>query len=86
MRRFLTGVACVVPALAVMASPGAAQNYPWCSIRTAASGGCYYDSWEQCMVTISGAGGRCYQNPAVPPRVEASAQAQQRSKHRFRQR
>jgi hypothetical protein len=84
MRRFLTGVA-FVPVLAVVASPGAAQNYPWCSIRTA-SGGCYYDTWEQCMATISGAGGRCYQNPAAPPRAEASAEAQQRSKHRPRQR
>ena len=85
MRQFLTGVACVVPALALVTSPGAAQYYPWCSIRTA-SGGCYYDTLGQCMATISGAGGRCYQNPAAPPRAEAAPENARRSKHRSSQR
>ena len=85
MRRFLTGVAFVVPALVLVTSPGGAQYYPWCSIRTA-SGGCYYDTLEQCMATISGAGGRCYQNPAAPPRAEAGPENARRSKHRSSQR
>jgi hypothetical protein len=25
---------------------------------------CYYASWGQCMATVSGIGGYCYQNPA----------------------
>jgi hypothetical protein len=84
MRGFLTSVAFVVPALALTASPGAAQYYPWCSIRTA-SGGCYYETREQCMATTSGAGGRCYENPAAPPRA-SSLGLEGRSRQRSRQR
>ena len=84
MRRFLTGVAFVVPALALTASPGAAQYYTWCSIRSA-SGGCYFETRDQCMATISGTGGRCYENPAAPPRA-SSPEPERRSRQRSGQR
>jgi hypothetical protein len=49
--------------------PASAQSpysYPWCSKQTSAKGGtdsCYFTSYAQCMTTISGIGGWCYQNP-----------------------
>jgi hypothetical protein len=41
-------------------------SYPWCSRQTAGKGDtttCYFTSYAQCMTTISGIGGWCYQNP-----------------------
>jgi hypothetical protein len=53
-------------------------SYPWCSHQTAGRGdttSCYFTSYQQCMTTISGIGGYCYQSPyyhgtpaSVPPR------------------
>jgi len=44
--------------------PYAAYSYPWCSVRgRSGSMSCYYTSWEQCRVTMSGIGGYCIQSP-----------------------
>ena len=43
-----------------------AYSYPWCGIRYTQDGSsmsCYYTSWEQCMATMSGAGGLCVESP-----------------------
>ena len=49
-------------------------EYPICSVYSDKSGAtsCYYQTYEQCMATVSGIGGHCYQNPAYrgPPTAE----------------
>jgi Protein of unknown function (DUF3551) len=63
-------LALIAPALMGVTERASAQSpysYPWCSVQTAAKGGtttCYFASYAQCMTTISGIGGWCYQNPA----------------------
>jgi Protein of unknown function (DUF3551) len=49
------------------ASAQSPTTYPWCS-RYFARGGsgatsCYFTSYAQCMTTVSGIGGYCFQNP-----------------------
>jgi Protein of unknown function (DUF3551) len=42
-------------------------SYPWCSkqiYRGSDATSCYFASYAQCMTTVSGIGGWCYQNPA----------------------
>jgi hypothetical protein len=60
--------AVAVAALATATTPVAAQGfgqYPWCSqYGTAGAESCSYNTYTQCMDTISGIGGYCYQNPA----------------------
>jgi hypothetical protein len=78
----LLSISLVVGVLAGIAAPAAAQSptsYPWCA-RTAKtdSGGtsCYFTSYRQCMTTLSGLGGYCFESPyyhgptakARPPR------------------
>jgi hypothetical protein len=70
MRSRILLLALVSAALMEVTGPASAQSpysYPWCSVQTAAKGGtttCYFASYAQCMTTISGIGGWCYQNPA----------------------
>ena len=42
----------------------AAQNYPWCAQYTVPAGArnCGFVTREQCMATVSGAGGYCERN------------------------
>jgi hypothetical protein len=51
---------------AELASAQSPYSYPWCSRQTTKEGGttsCYFTSYQQCMTTISGIGGWCYQSP-----------------------
>jgi hypothetical protein len=64
-------LALVSAALMGVTEPASAQSpysYPWCSRQTyggsATTTTCYFTSYAQCMTTISGIGGWCYQNPA----------------------
>jgi hypothetical protein len=56
-------------AFIAVTAPASAQSpysYPWCSRQTAGKSdttSCYFTSYAQCMTTISGIGGWCYQNP-----------------------
>jgi Protein of unknown function (DUF3551) len=48
--------------------PAAAQSpysYPWCARYSGRFGAtsCYFTSYQQCMTTLSGIGGYCYQSP-----------------------
>jgi hypothetical protein len=71
-RRFsmrLLSISLVVGVFAAMTVPAAAQSptsYPWCA-RTFKmdSGGtsCYFTSYRQCMTTLSGLGGYCFESP-----------------------
>jgi hypothetical protein len=71
MRSRIFLLALVSAALMDVTVPASAQSpysYPWCSKQT--YGGfnvttsCYFTSKAQCMTTVSGIGGWCYQNPA----------------------
>jgi hypothetical protein len=47
-------------------SAQSAYSYPWCGSRYVNDGtseSCYYSSREQCMATMSGAGGLCFESP-----------------------
>jgi Protein of unknown function (DUF3551) len=47
------------------ASAQSAYSYPWCARYPARLGAtsCYFTSYRQCMTTISGIGGYCFQSP-----------------------
>jgi hypothetical protein len=39
-------------------------SYPWCFMKKdGGSSSCYYTSYQQCMTTLSGIGGYCFQSP-----------------------
>ena len=42
-----------------------AYDYPWCALRAGRSGGqsCYFQTYRQCMETLSGIGGSCIESP-----------------------
>jgi hypothetical protein len=68
MTRFV--FALVALALGAAGAPARAEvQYPWCAQYAWPNGGtnCGFVSYQQCMATISGIGGTCYQNPAYPP-------------------
>jgi Protein of unknown function (DUF3551) len=50
-----------------VASAQSPTSYPWCakSFKMESSSGisCYFTSREQCMTTLSGIGGYCFQSP-----------------------
>jgi hypothetical protein len=49
-----------------LASAQSPSSYPWCSRQgtvDSVTTSCYYTSYQQCMTTISGIGGWCYQSP-----------------------
>ena len=55
----------LTPAASQVRSP---YSYPWCAMynNSAGPGGarsCYYDSYQQCMRTLSGIGGLCVESP-----------------------
>jgi hypothetical protein len=67
MRLILSTAAAAALAAAGLfsAQPAQAIEYPWCAIYSGNSGvqNCGFVSFQQCMATISGAGGFCQQNP-----------------------
>jgi Protein of unknown function (DUF3551) len=70
MRFRLFSLALVLAAITAVIVPASAQSpysYPWCSRQTAGKSDtttCYFTSYAQCMTTISGIGGWCYENPS----------------------
>jgi hypothetical protein len=74
----LTGVA--------IASSAQAQNYPWCAQYSGSMGGsmnCGFTTHDQCMATVSGAGGFCVVNTQYQPPVLVPSRSQA-SQHRAR--
>jgi hypothetical protein len=64
-------IVALVLATAVVGAPQTASaqspySYPICAklYTRGTPTSCYYASREQCMATVSGVGGYCYQNPA----------------------
>lgn len=57
-----------MPLLAFAAStPAAAREYPWCARYDWTTSNCGFVSFQQCLATISGIGGRCEPNPRYVP-------------------
>ena len=71
MRKFM-----ILAALATILSlqtggQAQAREYPWCARYDWTTTNCGFVSFQQCLATISGIGGRCEQNPrfvATEPR------------------
>jgi len=42
----------------------AANVYPWCARYASTGGECSFDTFQQCLNTISGIGGGCTANPS----------------------
>ena len=67
----------VVIALMVAASSFAPRGahaepyYPWCAYYDAWSYNCGFTSFQQCLATVSGAGGACRPNPYAAPAADA---------------
>jgi uncharacterized protein DUF3551 len=81
----LSRCALALTALALTASPAAAQGAPWCFAESGREGSgavtCTFYSYEQCMATLAGIGGSCYANP-YPSRGAASPTDGQTGKRR----
>jgi uncharacterized protein DUF3551 len=69
----------------VAAGTGAeAQNYPWCAQYSGSMGGsmnCGFATHEQCMATVSGAGGFCVVNTQYQPPVPGLSHRQPGKRH-----
>ena len=49
--------------LAAHATPALAREYPWCARYDVWTTNCGFAAFQQCLATISGAGGFCTPNP-----------------------
>jgi hypothetical protein len=68
LARSTIAVAALIAAAAAGHVPSHAQSaydYPWCALRAGRSGGqsCYFQTYRQCMDTLSGIGGSCIESP-----------------------
>jgi len=65
-------LALTVAAIAFSARDAQAQGkyWPWCAYYDAWSYNCGFATFQQCMATISGAGGFCRLNPYAGPVAE----------------
>ena len=63
--RIVTTFAVIVAALsaAAQAAPAQAREYPWCARYDVWTYNCGFATFQQCLATISGAGGICTPNP-----------------------
>ena len=62
-------------------------SYPWCSrqlVRDGFTTSCYFTSYQQCMTTVSGIGGYCYQSPYYHGPATALGQAAAKRHRRTR--
>jgi hypothetical protein len=72
MRRFVL-TALLFAVLPLAAGPAQARDYPWCAWYNRTVYNCGFDTLQQCLATVSGAGGICqpnqwYQPPRRAPR------------------
>ena len=67
MRHLFVASSLVAAFVAMNAAPALADKAPWCAFLGGGRDGggteCLYYSYAQCQATISGFGGRCFQNP-----------------------
>jgi hypothetical protein len=53
----------VATLMLIAAAPSQAREYPWCARYDWTTTNCGFVSFQQCLATISGIGGRCEPNP-----------------------
>ncbi len=64
----LLGLAALTAAVCLEAAPASAQGgyrlYPWCAYYSTRGGAtnCYFSTYEQCRLAVSGVGGYCAVN------------------------
>jgi Protein of unknown function (DUF3551) len=80
MRLLILSLVVANAALMSAADPASAQSpysYPWCGRMGTRNGptSCYFTSREQCMTTLSGIGGYCYESPYYQPPLRARDKA-----------
>jgi hypothetical protein len=78
MRHLLFAGALAMAALAQAGSTAQAREYPWCARYGWTTYNCGFDTYNQCLATISGVGGYCERNPRF-------ASDEQRPRKRYRQ-
>ena len=80
MRWWLGGLALL--AVMSMAGPANSQQYPWCAQYSGPMGqNCGFNTYEQCLATVRGAGGMCSPNPSyVAPANEPAKPAKKKAK------
>ena len=86
MTRFNSALfaAIAIAAMAALARPAAAIEYPWCAQYSGDDGGgrnCGFVSYEQCMETIRGMGGFCEQNLFYTGPTERPAKPVRKHRH-----
>jgi hypothetical protein len=81
--RTVTIFAVIIAALslAVQATPARAAEYPWCARYDAWSYNCGFTTFQQCLATISGAGGICERNPRAVALNDAPRPRRAKRKH-----
>jgi hypothetical protein len=85
LKLLLISVVSAAGIVTLASSPGQAQYAPWCSQRTDESRAqnCGFYTREQCVATMSGIGGYCYENYALPPSAQGRAHTRSRRYHRY---
>ena len=79
--RMLAAIAVAVVALSFTHETKAqGKYYPWCARYDGWTIVCGFDTFRQCMETVSGVGGFCWENVMPPP--YAQARADHKRKHR----
>ena len=87
MRTSLLALAAIV--VGAYATPAsAAISYPWCARYANTGGECSFNTFEQCLETLSGIGGVCtdnpgYQGPATAGPYNAVPRAARRHLHNY---
>lgn len=67
----LTLAALILGASAMPAA--AAPTYPWCARYSSSAGECSFDTFQQCLETLSGIGGVCQRNPGYSESSDTGA-------------
>ena len=63
-RMIVLAVSALTAGFALSSAPAsAAPAYPWCTRVSTSGGECAFNTFEQCMATLSGIGGACVENP-----------------------
>jgi len=66
MRQILIASALAFAAIVQAGGTAQAREYPWCARYDWTTSNCGFISFNQCLATISGVGGRCEPNPRFP--------------------
>ena len=79
----------VVIALMVAASSFAPRSanaetyYPWCAYYDTWSYNCGFTTFQQCLATISGAGGACRRNPYAAPAADTRGERHKQTRQGY---